>query len=112
VLDNTRRRIDVSGRFHYYRGIVRVQENDAADISIFEELCTESGLEWNDYTTDEALAVLGGGYVFGYLNIEDRSAHLTWKEPWPDAEVLAEAEEAFRVWADGQGYEPWFAESG
>ena len=101
----------MSGRFHYYRGIVKVQENEATDIAVFEQLFTEAGLDWNDYSTDEALAVLGRGYASGYLDIEDRSAHLTWKEPSAAPDVLAEAEEAFRVWADGQGYEPWFAES-
>ena len=101
----------MSGRFHYFRGIVKVQDDDASDVAVFEQLLTEAGLGWNDYSAEEASAVLGSGYALGSLDIEDKSAHLRWTEPLATPEVLAEAEEAFRVWADGRGYEPWFGES-
>ncbi len=102
----------VRGRLHYYDGVVEVQENDADDIAALEQLFARAGLDWKDYTTDEALAVLGGEYAMGYLNIEGTAAILTWKEPSASPEeVLAEAEQAFRAWADEQGYDPWFGEA-
>ena len=104
------READVSGRFHYYAGIVKVQESDAGDIELLEQFFSEAGLDRNDYSTQEAVAALGREYAMGYFDIEDKSAHLTWKNPMATPGVLAEAEEAFRVWAESQGYEPWFAE--
>jgi len=100
----------VSGRFHYYDGIVKVQETDEDDVAVFEQLFAEAGLDWNDLTTDEALAVLGHEYAMGYLDIDGKGATLTWKEPSPAPDVLADAEQAFRDWADEQGYDPWFSE--
>jgi hypothetical protein len=110
MLADSRKGPIVSGRFHYYNGIVKLQENDADDIGVFEELFAEAGLAWKDCSTDEAVATLGRDYAMGYLDIDEKGAILRWKEPVPSPQVLAQAEVAFRRWADEHGYDPWFSE--
>jgi hypothetical protein len=79
-------------RWHFYRGYEAEGENDVDAIS---DLFRQAGLDWNDYSADEAIDELGEEYAMAYIDLDRTPPRATWK-PGVHGEAVQDAEDALR----------------
>jgi hypothetical protein len=116
------------GRFHYFRGEVLIQEENGQDIELMDAMREKLKLTWEDLLDKSN----SSEYATGVVRVEGRratvefyksaaaslqpSAQITFKQfDSSDPEFnlspteRRKAEDAFRDWAQGKGYEPFIS---